>query len=74
MWYQRKNVTHEEAEAENKRMFALEDRVDDEFDEARINDAVSRIDWSFLNDKNKKKKRKRMKIKNRKRLTSALNK
>lgn len=54
MWYQRKDITHEEAENENKRMFALEDRVDDEFDEARIDDAVSRIDWSFL-DKPKNK-------------------
>lgn len=56
MWYQRKDITHEEAEKENKRMFALEDRVDDEFDEARIDDAVSRIDWSFLDKPEKDKK------------------
>lgn len=56
MWYQRKDITHEEAEKENKRMFALEDRVDDEFDEARIDDAVSRIDWSFLDKPEKEKK------------------
>lgn len=72
MWWQRKNVTHEEAEKENRRMFALEDREDDEFDEARIKDAINRIDWSFLDDeipseskdnaKKKKKMTKRKKI------------
>lgn len=36
MWYERKNITHEEAEKEYKRMLALEEREDDEFDEYRI--------------------------------------
>lgn len=58
MWYDRKNVTKEEAEKENKRMFALEDRVDDEYDEARIDDAINRIDWSFLDEEPKDKKKK----------------
>lgn len=58
MWYDRKKVTKEEAEKENKRMFALEDRVDDEYDEARIDDAINRIDWSFLDEEPKDKKKK----------------
>lgn len=53
MWYDRKDITTEEADKENRRMFALEDRVDDEFDEARIDDAYNRIDWSFLDNTKK---------------------
>ena len=53
MWYDRKHITKEEVEKENQRMFALEDREDDEFDEARIDDAMNRIDWSFLDEDKK---------------------
>ena len=41
MWFQRDNITHEEAEKERLRLIALEDRDDDEFDEARIEDMTS---------------------------------
>lgn len=40
MWYQRKDITPEEAEKERLRLIALEDREDDEFDEARIANMV----------------------------------
>lgn len=40
MWYDRKDISHEEAEKEYKRTIALEDRDDDELDEARIDDGV----------------------------------
>lgn len=53
MWYDRKDITKEDADKENRRMFALEDRIDDEFDEARIDDAYNRIDWSFLDSTKK---------------------
>ena len=36
MWYDRKKITHEEAEKERLRLIALEEREDDEFDEVRI--------------------------------------
>ena len=56
MWYDRKSITPEEAEKERKRLIALEDRDDDEFDDALVDDMVNNMDWSFLNDENPSKK------------------
>lgn len=53
MWFERKNITSEEAKKENERMFALEDRVDDEFDKARIDDGVKSY-LEYEKQKNKK--------------------
>lgn len=50
MWYDRKDISKEEADKENKRMFALEDRDDDDFDLARINDMTSADDIDVLKD------------------------
>lgn len=48
MWYERKNITHEEAEKEYKRTIALEEREDDEFDEYRISHMTSADDLEVL--------------------------
>lgn len=49
MWYQRKDITPEEAEKERLRLIALEDREDDEFDEARIANMVGADELEALN-------------------------
>lgn len=41
MWFERKNISHEEAEKEYNRLLALEDREDDEFDDYRISQMTS---------------------------------
>ena len=50
MWYQRKDITPEEAEKERLRLIALEDREDDEFDEARIANMVGADELEALKD------------------------
>ena len=50
MWFQRKDITPEEAEKERLRLIALEDRDDDEFDEARINAMVGADEIESLKD------------------------
>ena len=50
MWFQRKDMTPEEAEKERLRLIALEDRDDDEFDEARINAMVGADEIESLKD------------------------
>ncbi len=48
MWFERKNITHEEAEKEYKRLIALEEREDDEFDEYRISHMTNADDLEAL--------------------------
>lgn len=48
MWFDRKDITHEEAEKEYKRLLALEEREDDEFDEYRISQMTSADDLDVL--------------------------
>ena len=59
MWYERKNITHEEAEKEYKRTIALEEREDDEFDEYRISHMTSADDLEVLKGIEDYKKRKK---------------
>ena len=50
MWFERKNVTHEEAVKEYERLLALEEREDDEFDEIRIANMVGADDLDAFKD------------------------
>ena len=50
MWYDRKSITPEEAEKERKRLIALEERDDDEYDLALIDSMVGADEIKALKD------------------------